>query len=118
VLRIIAEPTAAALACGLDKKKHETIMVIDLGGGTFDVSILDVGDGVFRSLRHFRRYPPGRRRFRYGLSSAAAQSQQQQPPPGDGGRPTRDGGGRQPRSAEETENMTDAEFKEKYQFVF
>ena len=47
VLRIINEPTAASLAYGLDKKKHETILVFDLGGGTFDVSILDVGDGVF-----------------------------------------------------------------------
>lgn len=47
VQRIINEPTAAALAYGLDKKKNETIMVFDLGGGTFDVSILDVGDGVF-----------------------------------------------------------------------
>jgi molecular chaperone DnaK len=46
VLRIINEPTAAALAYGLDKNKHETVMVFDLGGGTFDVSILDVGDGV------------------------------------------------------------------------
>lgn len=47
VLRIINEPTAASLAYGLDKKKHETILVFDLGGGTFDVSVLDVGDGVF-----------------------------------------------------------------------
>jgi molecular chaperone DnaK len=47
VLRIINEPTAAALAYGVDKKKNETILVFDLGGGTFDVSILDVGDGVF-----------------------------------------------------------------------
>ncbi|MCX7970729.1 MAG: molecular chaperone DnaK [Negativicutes bacterium] len=47
VVRIINEPTAAALAYGLDKKKNETIMVFDLGGGTFDVSILEVGDGVF-----------------------------------------------------------------------
>jgi molecular chaperone DnaK len=46
VLRIINEPTAAALAYGLDKRDHETVMVFDLGGGTFDVSILDVGDGV------------------------------------------------------------------------
>ncbi len=46
VLRIINEPTAAALAYGLDKKKNETILVFDLGGGTFDVSVLDVGEGV------------------------------------------------------------------------
>jgi len=46
VLRIINEPTAAALAYGLDKKENETILVFDLGGGTFDVSILDVGEGV------------------------------------------------------------------------
>jgi len=47
VLRIINEPTAAALAYGLDKKTEETILVFDLGGGTFDVSVLEVGDGVF-----------------------------------------------------------------------
>jgi len=46
VLRIINEPTAAALAYGLDSKGHETVLVFDLGGGTFDVSLLDVGDGV------------------------------------------------------------------------
>jgi molecular chaperone DnaK len=46
VLRIINEPTASALAYGLDKKKNEVILVFDLGGGTFDVSLLDVGDGV------------------------------------------------------------------------
>lgn len=47
VLRIINEPTAAALAYGLDKEHDQTILVFDLGGGTFDVSILDIGDGVF-----------------------------------------------------------------------
>ena len=47
VIRIINEPTAASLAYGLDKKANETILVFDLGGGTFDVSVLDVGDGVF-----------------------------------------------------------------------
>jgi molecular chaperone DnaK len=47
VLRIINEPTAAALAYGLDKKTSGTIAVYDLGGGTFDVSILEIGDGVF-----------------------------------------------------------------------
>ena len=46
VLRIINEPTAAALAYGLDKKSNETVLVYDLGGGTFDVSVLDIGDGV------------------------------------------------------------------------
>jgi len=50
VLRVLPEPTAAALAYGLDKKKNEKIMVFDLGGGTFDVSVLDVGDGVFEVL--------------------------------------------------------------------
>ena len=50
VLRIINEPTAAALAYGLDKKDNETILVFDLGGGTFDVSVLEVGDGVFEVL--------------------------------------------------------------------
>lgn len=50
VLRIINEPTAASLAYGLDKKSNETILVFDLGGGTFDVSILEVGDGIFEVL--------------------------------------------------------------------
>jgi molecular chaperone DnaK len=50
VERIINEPTAAALAYGLDKKEHEKIVVFDLGGGTFDVSVLEVADGVFRVI--------------------------------------------------------------------
>src|ERR1700733_692193 len=50
VLRVLPEPTAAALAYGLNKKKNEKICVFDLGGGTFDVSVLDVGDGVFEVL--------------------------------------------------------------------
>nr|YP_010903508.1 Hsp70-type chaperone [Hypnea cryptica]WCH55961.1 Hsp70-type chaperone [Hypnea cryptica] len=50
VLRIINEPTAASLSYGLDKKNNETILVFDLGGGTFDVSVLEVGDGVFEVL--------------------------------------------------------------------
>ncbi|MEM6466642.1 MAG: Hsp70 family protein, partial [Pseudomonadota bacterium] len=50
VARIINEPTAASLAYGLDKKTQETICVFDLGGGTFDVSILEVADGVFRVI--------------------------------------------------------------------
>jgi molecular chaperone DnaK len=62
VLRIINEPTAAALAYGLDKKKNETILVFDLGGGTFDVSILDVGDGVFE-VKATNGDAPGRRQL-------------------------------------------------------
>ena len=50
VARIINEPTAASLAYGLDKKKNEKIVVFDLGGGTFDVSVLEVADGVFRVI--------------------------------------------------------------------
>ena len=50
VLRIINEPTAAALAYGMDKEKNHKILVYDLGGGTFDVSILEIGDGVFEVL--------------------------------------------------------------------
>jgi chaperone protein DnaK len=53
VLRIINEPTAASLAYGFEKKKNETILVFDLGGGTFDVSILEVGEGVFEVLSTF-----------------------------------------------------------------
>lgn len=50
VLRIINEPTAAALAYGMDKEQDQKILIYDLGGGTFDVSILDIGDGVFEVL--------------------------------------------------------------------
>ena len=50
VLRIINEPTAAALAYGLDKENDQKILVFDLGGGTFDVSLLEIGDGVFEVL--------------------------------------------------------------------
>src|SRR5205814_7264879 len=50
VLRVLPEPTAAALAYGLDKKKNDKICVFDLGSGTFDVSVLDVGEGVFEVL--------------------------------------------------------------------
>ena len=50
VLRIINEPTAAALAYGMDKETNQKILVYDLGGGTFDVSILEIGDGVFEVL--------------------------------------------------------------------
>ncbi len=49
-MRIINEPTAASLAYGLDKKKTEKICVFDLGGGTFDVSVLEVAEGVFRVI--------------------------------------------------------------------
>ena len=50
MLRIVNEPTAASLAYGLEKKNNETILVFDLGGGTFDVSVLEVGDGVCEVL--------------------------------------------------------------------
>ena len=58
VLRIVNEPTAAALAYGLDKKKDETIAVYDFGGGTFDISVLEVGRGSGRGQGHQRRHPP------------------------------------------------------------
>ena len=76
VLRIINEPTAASLAYGLDKKKDEKIAVYDLGGGTFDISVLEIGDGVFRSEGHQRRHPSRRRRlgqFAHGLDSRRIQ---------------------------------------------
>jgi molecular chaperone DnaK len=69
VARIINEPTAAAMAYGLDKRTSEKIVVFDLGGGTFDVSILKLGRGRAQGLRgdqHQRRHAPGRRRLRRG----------------------------------------------------
>ena len=64
VLRIINEPTAAALAYGLDKEQAHKILVYDLGGGTFDVSLMEIGDGVFEGSGHRRQQPAGRRRLR------------------------------------------------------
>ena len=61
VKRIINEPTAAALAYGADKEDDQKIMVYDLGGGTFDVSIIEMGDGVHRSACHRGRHASGRR---------------------------------------------------------
>ena len=66
VLRIINEPTAAALAYGLDKKKDEKIAVFDLGGGTYDISVLEARRGRVRGEGHERRYTPGWRRHRSG----------------------------------------------------
>ena len=64
VLRIINEPTASALAFGLDQEGDRKVAVYDLGGGTFDISILELGDGVFEVPLHQRQHAPGRRRFR------------------------------------------------------
>ncbi len=74
VLRIINEPTAAALAYGLEKKGNETILVWDLGGGTFDVSILEVGDGVFEVKVDQRRHASRRRRLRRSRRRLARRS--------------------------------------------
>jgi molecular chaperone DnaK len=59
VKRILNEPTAAALAYGLDQQYNQTVLVFDLGGGTFDVSVLDVGDGVFEVQGDGWGYPTG-----------------------------------------------------------
>ena len=64
VLRLVNEPTAASLAYGLDKKQNGIVAVYDLGGGTFDISILRLHDGIFEVDRHQRRHPPGWRRYR------------------------------------------------------
>ena len=58
-MRILNEPTAAALAYGLDKKNAHTIAVYDLGGGTFDISILELGEGVYEIEIDEWRYAPG-----------------------------------------------------------
>merc|ERR1712070_1204838 len=63
VRRILNEPTAASLAYGLDKNKNESILVFDLGGGTFDVSLLEVGDGIFEVLATAGDTPLGGENF-------------------------------------------------------
>jgi molecular chaperone DnaK len=70
VLRIINEPTAASLAYGLDRKKDERITVYDLGGGTFDISILELGDGVCEVLRLYKnRFALLHHHLRFMMSS-------------------------------------------------
>ena len=87
VLRIINEPTAAALAYGFEKKSNETILVFDLGGGTFDVSVLEVGDGVFEVLSTSGDTHLGERRGREreretrGEARARARGNPANPPP-------------------------------------
>jgi molecular chaperone DnaK len=80
VERIINEPTAAALAYGLDKKTNEKIAVFDLGGGTFDISILDVGDGVFEVLK-----PPTATRTSAATTSTRSSSTRRRGVPQEGG---------------------------------
>ena len=63
-LRIVNEPTAASLAYGIDGSKDGTVLVYDLGGGTFDVSILKIKDGIFSGAGHRRKHPPRWRRLR------------------------------------------------------
>ncbi|PHT41555.1 hypothetical protein CQW23_20409, partial [Capsicum baccatum] len=69
VLRIINEPTAASLAYGFEKKNNETILVFDLGGGTFDVSVLEVGDGVFEDKQALQRLTETAEKAKMELSS-------------------------------------------------
>ena len=73
VERIINEPTAATLAYGTDKDKEGKIAVYDLGGGTFDVSVLEIGRRRLRGARHQRRHPPRRRRLRQTLITYVAE---------------------------------------------
>jgi len=63
VLRIINEPTAAAIAYGLDKKNEQNVLIFDLGGGTFDVSVLTIDEGIFEVKATAGDTPFGRRRF-------------------------------------------------------
>jgi molecular chaperone DnaK len=87
VKRIINEPTAAALAYGLDKKKDETIAVYDFGGGTFDISILEVGDGVIEVKCYKWRHAPRRRQHRGHIRHRRERhSQRARERPGDGQR--------------------------------
>ena len=86
VKRIINEPTASALAYGLDKKKDEKIAVYDLGGGTFDISILELGRGRLRGQGDQRRHPPRRRRLRPARHRVAPGRVQEGP----GHRPAKD----------------------------
>ena len=99
VKRIINEPTAAALAYGLDKKKDEKIAVFDLGGGTFDISVLELGDGVFEVKSDQRRHPPGRRRLRPARDRLARRRVQEgpghRPPQGPDGAAAPQGSGRE-----------------------
>ena len=99
VARIINEPTAAALAYGLDKKKNEKIAVFDLGGGTFDISILDVGRRRLRGPLDQRRHPPGRRRLGRGADQLHRRRVQEgarhRPPQGPDGPAAAQGGGRE-----------------------
>ena len=64
MLRILNEPTAAALAYGFGKDLHQRVAVYDLGGGTFDISVLEIGEDVFEVLVDLRRHVPRRRRLR------------------------------------------------------
>ena len=79
VKRIINEPTAASLAYGLDKEADQTILVFDLGGGTFDVSVLEIGDGVFEVKSTDGRQPPRRRQLRQGGRRLARRRVQARP---------------------------------------
>ena len=99
VQRIINEPTASALAYGLDKKGDEKIAVYDLGGGTYDISILDLSDGVFQVHADQRRHPPRWRRLRPGHHRLPGRRVQEagrhRPAQGPDGPPAPEGSGRE-----------------------